>query len=185
MNHEIVFFQDVDYNNSSLYIRMMLKSKNKIKRYKEVELKVKELTIKAYEKKILNFPFNSKLIFNYNLTNDKNTIASLIKDSKAKRNQKKQKSIFEGDDEDEDLQEESENSDEERKENSNSNNSSKNISGNNLIKVEDKKNEPSEAAMNFRQRLSIFEKKGGPHEKKVEKYEANKLNHSNTIKDRL
>ena len=51
MNHEIVFFQDVDYNNSSLYMRMMLKSKNKIKRYKEIELKVKELSIKSYEKK--------------------------------------------------------------------------------------------------------------------------------------
>ena len=185
MNHEIVFFQDVDYNNSSLYMRMMLKSKNKIKRYKEIELKVKELSIKSYEKKILNFPFNSKLIFNYNLTNDKNTISSLIKVSKAKRNQKKQKSIFEGDDEDEDLKEESENSDEEQKENNNSNSSNKNVSGNNLVKVEDKKNEPSSAAMNFRQRLSIFEKKGGPPEKKVEKYEPNKLNHSNTIKERL
>ena len=133
----------------------------------------------------MNFPFNSKLIFNYNLTNDKNTISSLIKDSKAKRNQKKQKSIFEGDDEDEDLKEESENSDEEQKENNNSNSSNKNVSGNNLVKVEDKKNEPSTAAMNFRQRLSIFEKKGGPPEKKVEKYEPNKLNHSNTIKERL
>ena len=51
MNHEIVFFQDVDYNNSSLYMRMMLKSKNKIKKYKEIELKVKELSIKSYEKK--------------------------------------------------------------------------------------------------------------------------------------
>ena len=185
MNHEIVFFQDVDYNNSSLYMRMMLKSNNKIKKYKEIELKVKELSIKSYEKKIVNFPFNSKLTFNYNLTNDKNTISSLIKDSKAKRNQKKQKSIFEGDDEDEELQEESENSDEEQKENSNSNNSSKNVSGNNLVKIEDKKNEPSTAAMNFRQRLSIFEKKGLPPEKKVEKYEPNKLSHNNTVKERL
>lgn len=177
MNHEIVFFQDVDYNHSSLYIRMMLKSKNKIKRYKEIELKVKDLSIKTYEKKILNCPFNSKLIFNYNLTNDKNTISSLIKDSKAKRNQKKQKNIFEDDDEDENLQEESENSDEEKKENSNS--------GNNLIQVEDKKSEPSSEAMNFRQRLSIFEKKGGPPQKKLEKYEPNKFNHKNSISQKL
>ena len=182
MNHEIVFFQDIDYNNSSLFIRMMLKSQKKIKRYKEVELKVKELSIKTYEKKILKFPFNSKLIFNYNLTNDKNTISSLIKDSKAKSIQKRQKSIFEGDDADEDLQEESENSDEEK---NNSNSSSKNVSGNNLVKVEDKKDEPSTAAMNFRQRLSIFEKKGGPPQKKLEKYEPNKLNQNNAIKERI
>ena len=158
LNRQIIIFPDIDYNNSNIYIRMMLRGDKIIKKYKEYELKVKELSIKNKEKKILSLPYNSKLTFNYTLTNDKNIMSAFIKDAKDKNLTKKQKSIFEtNDDGDENCQEESENSDEEKNDNSNS--ASKEGSNNNIIKVE-KYNEQNEQKFDFKQRLSIFQKSG-------------------------
>ena len=155
LNHEVIIFQDIDYNNSILQMRMMLKGETIIKKYKELELKLNELTLNNKEKKILNFPFNSKLTFNYTLTNDKSTISLFIKDAQEKRPEKKQKSIFEqNDDEDDNCKEESENSDDIK--NDNSNNNSNNASNNSMIKI-DNNNEYKKT--DFRLRLSIFEKK--------------------------
>ena len=154
LNHEIINFQDIDYNNSIICIRMMLKSDTIIKRYKIFELKIKELPIQNKGKKILNFPFKSKLTFNYTLSKDKNSISNFIKEVQEKKDDKKQKSIFEqNDDEDNNLQEESENSEDIKNDNDNNSNTSKNTSSNNMIKTENKKND-------FILRLSIFEKPG-------------------------
>ena len=187
LNHEIIIFQDIDYNNSNLYLRMMLKGKNKIKKYKEIELKIKELSIKKYEKKIINFPFKSKLTLNYTLTNDKKTISTFIKDTKAKRSQKVQKNIFEGggfDDEEDNMHEESENSDdvEKNEKDDNNNNSNKNTSNTNLNKIE---NTSNNKVMDFKQRLSIFEKKNQPQKITKNDNSSIKLSQSKTIQEKL
>ena len=156
LNHEIIIFPDIDFNNSILCMRMMLKGDNIIKKYKEIEIKLNEFSIKAKEKKILSFPYNSKLTFNYTLTNDKNTISNFIKDAQNKREEKKPKSIFEqNEDEDEFCQEESEKSDDINNEKDNNSSNSKNGSNNNMVKVDG--NEDNKYN-DFRKRLSIFQK---------------------------
>jgi len=158
LNHEIIIFQDIDYNNSILKMRMMLKGGKIIKKYKEIELKINELSIKSKEKKIINFPFKSKLTLNYTLTNNKYTISLFIKDAQEKRPEKKQKSIFDqNDDEDENCKEESENSDEVKNDNDSNND-------NNIVE-ENQENKKTD----FRLRLSIFEKHGQPQKKNVNK----------------
>ena len=181
LNHEVIIFQDIDYNNSILQMRMMLKGETIIKKYKELELKLNELTLNNKEKKILNFPFNSKLTFNYTLTNDKSTISLFIKDAQEKRPEKKQKSIFEqNDDEDDNCKEESENSDDIK--NDNSNNNSNNASNNSMIKI-DNNNENKKS--DFRLRLSIFEKKGRPENKNPTKPPSNIPKINRTITEKM
>ena len=68
LNHEIITFNDIDIISSKILIRMLLKGDKIIKRYKLVNLNLSELCINIKEKKIINFPFKSKLVFNYNLT---------------------------------------------------------------------------------------------------------------------
>ena len=160
LNHEIIIFHDIDYNNSIICMRMMLKGDNIIKKYKELEIKINEFSIKTKEKKTLSFPFKSKLTFNYTLTNDKNTISTFIKDAQNKREGKKPKSIFEQNEDEEDYQEESEKSDEINNEKDNNNNN-KNGSNSNIIKIEtnnDNKDDLHEKHIDFRKRLSIFQK---------------------------
>ena len=162
LNHEIIYFQDIDnINNTILYMRMMLKNENIIKKYKIQELKLKELSLQNKEKKILSFPYNSKLTLNYILTNDKNTISNFIKDAQDNRNEKKAKSIFEqNEDDDDNCKEESENSDDAKNYDDSSNNTSHNASNNNIIKVEKKNNDDELKKNEFRKRLSLFDKAG-------------------------
>ena len=182
LNHEIIIFNDIDYRNSILCMRMMLKSENKIKKYKFVELKLNELSIKNKEKKILSFPFKSKLTFNYTLTNDKNIVSNFIKDAKDKRDEKKPKSIFEQtDEEDDNCQEESENSDEIKNEINNSGNNSNNGSNSNIIKIDNNKEENNNI-IDFRQRLSIFEKGGPPKKIEIQNAKNNKIRTNNIAK---
>ena len=167
LNHEIVYFQDIDIKNSILCMRMMLKSENLIKKYKIREMKLNELLLKTKQKKVLFFPYNSKLTFCYIITDDKNTISTFIKNAQDNRNEKKPKSIFEqNEDEDENCQEESENSDEiKNSDNSNNNaiNSAKNKNNEKVGKIGNKNynsNDHEVKKFDFRQKMSIFEKSG-------------------------
>jgi hypothetical protein len=117
LNHEIIIFQDIDINFSKINMRMMLRGEKTIKKYKSINLNLNELNKNIKERKIMNFPYKSKLVFNYNLTNEKNTVSSFIKDAKYNRENKKTKSIFESnEDDDENCEEESEDSQQEKKE---------------------------------------------------------------------
>jgi hypothetical protein len=108
LNHEIITFKDVDILSSKIYMRMMLRGEKNIKKYKQINLKLNELCKNNKEKKIMNFPYRSKLVFNYNLTNDKNKITQFINEVKYNRDYKKGKSIFESnEDDDENCEEES------------------------------------------------------------------------------
>ena len=168
LNHEIINFQDIDYNNSILCMRMMLKSDTVIKRYKIYELKIKDLPIQNKGKKILDFPFKSKLTFNYTLSKDKTSITNFIKEIQEKKVDKKQKSIFEQNfDDDDNMQEESENSEEIKNGKDNSSNASKNGKNNNAMKVENKKND-------FKLRLNMFEKAGDTKKNNVNNTQPNK-----------
>ena len=150
-NNQIIIFPYIDYNNSNLYIRMMLKGEKIIKKYQEYELKIKELSLNINEKKIISLPYNCKLTFNYILTNDKNIISAYIKDTKEKKPEKKQKTIEEyKDDEDENCKEESENCDEDKNEKECS--ISNEVNNNKIIK--------SEENINIKQCLSSLEKFG-------------------------
>ena len=123
LNHEIINFQDIEYNNSILCMRMMLKSDTVIKKYKIFELKIKDLPIQNKGKKILDFPYKSKLTFNYTLSKDKTSITNFIKEVQEKKDNKKQKSIFEQNfDDDDNIQEESENSEDIKNDKDNSSN---------------------------------------------------------------
>jgi hypothetical protein len=65
-------------------------------------MKLNELLLKTKQKKVLFFPYNSKLTFCYIITDDKNTISTFIKNAQDNGNEKKPKSIFEqNEDEDE------------------------------------------------------------------------------------
>ena len=146
LNHEILMFKDVDINTSKINMRMMLRGEKIIKKYK-----------------FINFNLN-ELVFNYNLTNDKNTVSLFIKDAKLNREFKRTKSIFEtNEDDDENCEEESEDSQHEKKD---SDKDIKQIQKNTEKIIENKnidKNEKTaniEKNLTFRQRLSIFEKQG-------------------------
>ena len=175
LNHEIITFNDIDIISSKILIRMLLKGDKIIKRYKLVNLNLSELCINIKEKKIINFPFKSKLVFNYNLTNDKEIVSKFIKEVKYCRDIKRTKSIFDyNEDDDENLgEEESEDSSQEHldKQDSNKNiekiknieencvdknilEKNNNNSNNNNNKVKNNK------TLSFRERLSIFEKQG-------------------------
>ena len=158
LNHEIIIFQDIDINFSKINMRMMLRGEKTIKKYKSINLNLNELNKNIKERKIMNFPYKSKLVFNYNLTNEKNTVSSFIKDAKYNRENKKTKSIFESnEDDDENCEEESEDSQQEKKE------SDKEIKQIQKKKIENKNiinEQPINADKNlsFKQRLSLFEK---------------------------
>ena len=164
LNHEILMFKDVDINTSKINMRMMLRGEKIIKKYKFINFNLNELNKNIKEKKIMDFPYKSKLVFNYNLTNDKNTVSLFIKDAKLNREFKKTKSIFEtNEDDDENCEEESEDSQHEKKD---SDKDIKQIQKNTEKIIENKnidKNEKTaniEKNLTFRQRLSIFEKQG-------------------------
>jgi len=166
LNHEIITFKDVDIPTSKIYMRMMLRGEKNIKRYKQVNLNLTELSINIKEKKIMNFPYRSKLVFNYNLTKDKNIVAQFINEVKYNREYKKTKSIFESnEDDDENCEEESEDSIKEKEEKKDSNkkiNQMKNNYNKDIENKNDNANKNDDANKNnnlsFRQRLSIFEK---------------------------
>ena len=167
LNHEIIYFQDIDIKNSILCMRMMLKSENLIKKYKIREMKLNELLLKTKQKKVLSFPYNSKLTFCYIITDNKNTISTFIKNAQDNRYEKKPKSIFEqNEDEDENCQEESENSDEiKNSDNSNNNaiNSAKNKNNEKVGKIGNNNynsNDREVKKFDFRQKMNIFEKPG-------------------------
>ena len=164
LNHEILMFKDVDINTSKINMRMMLRGEKIIKKYKFINFNLNELNKNIKEKKIMDFPYKSKLVFNYNLTNDKNTVSLFIKDAKLNREFKRTKSIFEtNEDDDENCEEESEDSQHEKKD---SDKDIKQIQKNTEKIIENKnidKNEKTaniEKNLTFRQRLSIFEKQG-------------------------
>ena len=161
LNHEIITFQDVDINSSKIKMRMMLRGGKIIKKYKFIELNLKTLNQNIKEKKLLNFPYKSKFTFNYNLTNDKSIVSQFRKDAKFNRENKRNKSIFESnDDDDENCKEESEDSDKEKEDN---NNKDSKISKNtNDKKIENKNNTKNDddKFLSFKERLNVFEKKG-------------------------
>ena len=169
LNHEIIIFQEVDINSSKIKMRMMLRGDKIIKKYKFIELNLKTLSKNIKEKKLMNFPYKSKLTFNYNLTNDKNTVSQFIKEAKFSRDNKRNKSIFESnDDDDENCEEESEDSNKEKEDSNKDLKLSKNT---NDKKIENKNNNVNNGkkgdnkTLSFNQRLKIFEK-GGKIEKK-------------------
>ena len=171
LNHEIITFKDVDISTSKIYMRMMLKGGKKIKKYKQINLKLNDLSLNIKEKKIMNFPYRSKLVFNYNLTKDKNLVTQFINDVKFNRDYKKPKSIFESnEDDDENCEEESEDSTKE-----------KNVSIKNVNQLENNENQNKEKKNNdttknnnnnilsFNQRLYMFEKNGNISRKNTTK----------------
>ena len=156
LNHEIVIFQDIDLNSSKINMRMMLRGDKIIKKYKSINFNLNDLNKNIKERKIIDFPYKSKLVFNYNLTNDKNTVSLFIKDAKYNRENKKTKSIFESnEDDDENCEEESEDSQQEKKE---SDKEIKQIQ--NKINNNNKNNKSInvDKSLSFRERLSLFEK---------------------------
>ena len=156
LNHEIVIFQDIDLNFSKINMRMMLRGDKIIKKYKSINFNLNDLNKNIKERKIIDFPYKSKLVFNYNLTNDKNTVSLFIKDAKYNRENKKTKSIFESnEDDDENCEEESEDSQQEKKE---SDKEIKQIQ--NKINNNNKNNKSInvDKSLSFRERLSLFEK---------------------------
>ena len=164
LNHEIITFKDVDILSSKIYIRMMLRGEKNIKKYKPINLKLNELCKNIKEKKIMTCPYRSKLVFNYNLTNDKNIITQFINEAKISRDYKRTKSIFEcNEDDDENCEEESEDSTKEKIEKEDSNksinkmkpNENKDIPKTKTININNNDNK----TLSFRQRLSLFEKK--------------------------
>ena len=164
LNHEIITFKDVDILSSKIYMRMMLRGEKNIKKYKQINLKLNELCKNNKEKKIMNFPYRSKLVFNYNLTNDKNKIAQFINEVKYNRDYKKGKSIFESnEDDDENCEEESEDSTKEKEEKKDSNKSINRMKTNENKDIAKAKtnniNNRDNKILSFRQRLSFFEKK--------------------------
>ena len=138
-------------------MRMMLRGEKKIKKYKNICLNFKELKKNIKEKKIMNFPFNSKLIFNYNLTNNKGILSNLKKDTKLNLEAKINRSNLESiNDEDEKCEEESEDS---SRANDDNNNVLKAIKSSNNKNIENKNDNFSVKTMTFRQRLNMFEEK--------------------------
>ena len=158
LNHEIIIFQDIDINTSKINMRMMLRGEKTIKKYKGINFNLNELNKNIKERKIMDFPYKSKLVFNYNLTNEKNTVSSFIKDAKYNRDNKKTKSIFESNEDDDDnCEEESEDSQQEKKE---SDKEIKRIQ-NKKIEININNNEQPinvDKNLSFKQRLSLFEK---------------------------
>ena len=158
LNHEIIIFQDIDINTSKIKMRMMLRGEKTIKKYKSINFNLNELNKNIKERKIMDFPYKSKLVFNYNLTNEKNTVSSFIKDAKYNRDNKKTKSIFESNEDDDDnCEEESEDSQQEKKE---SDKEIKRIQ-NKKIEININNNEQPinvDKNLSFKQRLSLFEK---------------------------
>ena len=164
LNHEIVIFQDIDLNFSKINMRMMLRGDKIIKKYKSINFNLNDLNKNIKERKILDFPYKSKLVFNYNLTNDKNIITQFINEAKISRDYKRTKSIFEcNEDDDENCEEESEDSTKEKVEKEDSNksinkmkpNENKDIPKTKTININNNDNK----TLSFRQRLSLFEKK--------------------------
>ena len=175
LDHEIIFFQDIDLSSSKIYMRMMLRGEKKIKKYKNICLNFKELKKNIKEKKIMNFPFNSKLIFNYNLTNNKGILSNLKKDTKLNLEAKINKSNLESiNDEDEKCEEESEDS---SRANDDNNNGLKAIKSSNNKNIENKNDNFSVKTMTFRQRLNMFEEK----EKKENPMKNNTIKSDNKI----
>ena len=157
LNHEIITFKDVDISSSKIYIRMMLRGEKIIKKYKKINLDLNELCKNIKEKKNMNFPYKSKLVFNYNLTKDKNEVTQIINEIKNNKENKKSNNIFKinEDDDDENIAEESEDSTKEIEENKESDN--------NLNKVEIKENNDKtnnlkeNRSLTFQERLTLFE----------------------------
>ena len=140
LKHQIIIIHDIDYNNSYLYMRMVLRGDTIMKKYKEFKLKISELSIENKEKKNLSFPYKSKLTFNYIITTDENIISEYAKDNDISK-------INGDEDKNENLKEESENSDDDKNENEKNHK----ITNNNAaekVKIN-----------NFKERLKIFEKK--------------------------
>ena len=175
LDHEIIFFQDIDLSSSKIYMRMMLRGEKKIKKYKNICLNFKELKKNIKEKKIMNFPFNSKLIFNYNLTNNKGILSNLKKDTKLNLEAKINKSNLDSiNDEDEKCEEESEDS---SRANDDNNNGLKEMESSNKKNIENKNDNFSVKTMTFRQRLNMFEEK----EKKENPMKNNTIKYDNKI----
>ena len=162
LNHEIITFKDIDISTSKIYMRMMLRAGKKIKKYKQINLKLNELSLNIKEKKIMNFPYRSKFVFNYILTKDKNLVTQFINGVKLNRDYKKSKSIFESnEDDDENCEEESEDSTKEKNviiKNANQ------LENNEIQNKENKNNDTTKKNNNnilsFNQRLYMFEKNG-------------------------
>ena len=176
LNHEIITFSNIDKATSKIYMRMMLQGGKTIKKYKQICLNLKDLCLNINkEKKIMNFPFRSKLIFNYNLTNKKENVSQFIKNVKSTRDFQRTKSIFESnEDDDENCEEESEDSTKENENKKDSNKNIKQLNDNEKINTKNKndnsknsnsnnnnnKNINDNKTLSFRQRLNLFEKKG-------------------------
>ena len=182
LNHEIITFKEVDISSSIISIKMMLRGEKIIKKYKQINLNLNEFSKNIKEKKIMDFPYRSKLVFNYNLVQDKNEITQIINEIKDKKEYKKAKNIFESnEDDDENLEEESEDSTKENEEKQESNKSVNQLKNNNENKIIEKNDEinisDENKNLSFKQRLILFEKNENirsnnlkiKHEQKIEK----------------
>ena len=119
--------------------------------------------------------FGLKIIFNYNLTNNKGILSNLKKDTKLNLEAKINKSNLESiNDEDEKCEEESEDSSREKDDN---NNGLKAIKSFNNKNIENKNDNFSVKTMTFRQRLNMFEEK----EKKENPMKNNTIKYDNKI----
>lgn len=154
LNKELIKFSDIDIKTSNIKMRMMLKGKKIIKKYKFITFNIKTLVKNIKQKITLDFPYKSSLIFNYNLTNNKSIINVLMNEIKLNKEKKRTKSSIDINENDDQMcEEESENSDQEKTIKKNNRDITINENINNNISNDKSK-------LSFKQRLTIFEKKG-------------------------
>ena len=154
LNKELIKFSDIDIKTSNIKMRMMLKGKKIIKKYKFITFNIKTLVKNIKQKITLDFPYKSSLIFNYNLTNNKSIINVLTNEIKLNKEKKRTKSSIDINENDDQMcAEESENSDQEKTIKKNNRDITINENINNNISNDKSK-------LSFKQRLTIFEKKG-------------------------
>ena len=116
LNHEIIFFKEINYENGFLYFTILLSLNKKSKRFKQTKIKISKLNLDKRQRVTMDYPIKSKFIFNYIITDNKEKLDYFMKKAKEKRTpQTKNENIFDFfNDENEEVSSEEEEFEEEK-----------------------------------------------------------------------
>ena len=88
LNHETLFFKEIDYEEGYLYFIIILKHYKKSKKFKETKLKISKLNLNRRQRITMNYPVKSQFLFNYIISENKDELDDFMKKAKQKRNPK-------------------------------------------------------------------------------------------------
>ena len=90
LNHEILFFKEINYDYGYLYFTISLKNNKCTQKFKEMKIKLSKLNLNKRQRITMNYPSKSKFLFNYIISNNKEDLNFFLKKAKDKRDPKKE-----------------------------------------------------------------------------------------------